>query len=145
MCMSACMLSHFCRVPLCDPMDCSLPVSFVHGISQARILEWVAMPGSRGSSQPRGQTHISCIFCIAGDSLPLSYQGSPNKPILTNYFYSDFLSLYLVSFFLFQDPSQHYSLCLLWLLWAATISQTFHVFDDLENFFDLESFAEYFC
>ena len=82
---------------------------------------------------------------LQGDSLPLSHQGSPNKPILTHYFYLDFLSLYLVSFFLFQDPSQHYSLCLLWLLWAVTISQTFHVFDDLENFFDLESFAEYFC
>ena len=37
---------------LCDPMDCSLPGSSVHGISQARILEWVAMPASRGSSQP---------------------------------------------------------------------------------------------
>ena len=35
---------------LCDPMDCSLPGSFVHGILQARILEWVAMPSSRGSS-----------------------------------------------------------------------------------------------
>ena len=38
---------------LCDPMDCSLPGSFVHGILQARILKWVAMPSSRGSSQPR--------------------------------------------------------------------------------------------
>ena len=46
---------------LCDPMDCSLPGSSVHGILQARILEWVAMPFSRGSSQPRDQTHISCI------------------------------------------------------------------------------------
>ena len=35
---------------LCNPMDCSLPVSSVHGILQARILEWVAMPFSRGSS-----------------------------------------------------------------------------------------------
>ena len=35
-----------------DPMDCSLPGSSVHGISQARILEWVAVPSSRGSSQP---------------------------------------------------------------------------------------------
>ena len=35
---------------LCDPMDCSLPCSSVHGILQARILEWVAMPFSRGSS-----------------------------------------------------------------------------------------------
>ena len=36
-----------------DPMDCSLPGSSVHGILQAIILEWVAMPSSRGSSQPR--------------------------------------------------------------------------------------------
>ena len=38
---------------LCDPMDCSPPGSSVHGILQARILEWVAMPFSRESSQPR--------------------------------------------------------------------------------------------
>ena len=38
---------------LCDPMDCSLPGSSVHGILQAKILEWVAIPFSRGSSQPR--------------------------------------------------------------------------------------------
>ena len=46
---------------LCDPMDCSSPGSPVHGISQARILEWVAMPSSRGSSQPRGRTQVSPI------------------------------------------------------------------------------------
>ena len=44
---------------LCDPMDCSPPGSSVHGILQARILEWVAMPSSRGSSQPRDQTCVS--------------------------------------------------------------------------------------
>ena len=38
---------------LCDPVDCSLPGSSVHGIRQARILEWVAMSSSRGSSRPR--------------------------------------------------------------------------------------------
>ena len=38
---------------LCNPMDCSLPGSSVHGIFQARILEWVAIPFSRGSSGPR--------------------------------------------------------------------------------------------
>ena len=48
---------------LCDPMDYSPPGSPVHGILQARILEWVAMPSSRGSSQPRDQTHISNISC----------------------------------------------------------------------------------
>ena len=45
----------------CDPMDCSLPGSSVHGISQARILEWVAISLSRGSPQPRNQTWVSCI------------------------------------------------------------------------------------
>ena len=40
----------------CDPMDCSLPVSFFHGFLQSRILEWVATPFSRGFSQPRDQT-----------------------------------------------------------------------------------------
>ena len=44
---------------LCDPMDCSLPGSSVHGILQARILEWVAISLSRGSSQPRDWTQIS--------------------------------------------------------------------------------------
>ena len=46
---------------LCDPMEYSLPGSSVHGILQARVLEWVAMPSSRGSSQPRGWTQVSCI------------------------------------------------------------------------------------
>ena len=46
---------------LCDPIDCSLPGCSVHGSLQARILEWVAIPFSRGSSQPRDQTHVSCI------------------------------------------------------------------------------------
>ena len=46
---------------LCDLMDCSSPGSSVCRISQARILEWVAIPCSRGSSLPRDQTQISCI------------------------------------------------------------------------------------
>ena len=47
----------------CDPMDCSPPGSSVHGISQARILEWVAISFSRGSSRPRDWT---CVSYIAG-------------------------------------------------------------------------------
>ena len=46
---------------LCDPMDCSLPASSVHGILQARTLEWVAMPSFRGPSQPRDWTQASHI------------------------------------------------------------------------------------
>ena len=46
---------------LCNPVDCSPPGSSVYGISQARILEWVAMPFSRGFSWPRDQTRVSCL------------------------------------------------------------------------------------
>ena len=44
-----------------DPMNCSLPSSSVHEISQARILEWVAISSSRGFSQPRAGTHVSAL------------------------------------------------------------------------------------
>ena len=44
---------------LCDLMDCSLPGSSVRGMLQARIVEWVAMPSNRGSSQSRDQTHVT--------------------------------------------------------------------------------------
>ena len=60
-----CWLSRFCSVQLCDPMVCSPPGSSVHGILQARILEWVAMPSSRGSSLSRDRTDISYISCSA--------------------------------------------------------------------------------
>ena len=74
---------------LCDPMDCSLPGSTVHGIFQARVqeveevtpgwvgnaLKWVAIPFSRGSPQSRGRTQVSCI---AGDSLQSETAGKPH-------------------------------------------------------------------
>ena len=46
---------------LCDPVDCSPPGSSIHGILQARILDWVAISFSRGSSRPRDRTQVSCI------------------------------------------------------------------------------------
>ena len=46
---------------LCDPMDCSLPGSSIHGIFQTRILKWVAISFSRESSQLRDKTQVSCI------------------------------------------------------------------------------------
>ena len=65
MAQNACILSHFSCVGLfTTPLDCSPPDSSVRGILQARILEWVAIPFSRGSSQPRVQTGISYVFCI---------------------------------------------------------------------------------
>ena len=66
---------------LCDPMDYSPPGSSVHGILQARILEWVAISFSRGSSQHRCQTRVSCIsyigrwihyHCTTWEALPLT-------------------------------------------------------------------------
>ena len=54
------------RPTLSDPIDCSPPGSSVHGILQASVLELVAIPFSRGSTLPKGQTGVSCIVsCIA--------------------------------------------------------------------------------
>ena len=61
-------------------MDCSPPGSSVHGILQARILEWIAMSSSRESSQPRDGTHVSYIFCFGRQgALPLAPPGKPSK------------------------------------------------------------------
>ena len=70
-CVCVCVYLHACVcakslqscLTLCNPVYYSPPGSSVHGILQARILEWVAMPSSRGSSSPRDR---SCISCIAG-------------------------------------------------------------------------------
>ena len=53
-------VTHSCPT-LCNPMDCSLPGSSLHGILQARVLKWVAISFSRGSSGPRDRTRVSCI------------------------------------------------------------------------------------
>ena len=61
---------------LLDPVDCSPPVSSVHGVSQARTLEWITVSFSRGSSRPRDQTHV---FCLAGGFFTTE---PPEKPTL---------------------------------------------------------------
>ena len=61
---------------LCDPMDCGLPGSSIHGIFQARILEWVAIPFSRGSSWPRDRT---CVSSMQADSLQSEPPGKPSQ------------------------------------------------------------------
>ena len=71
----SCMPSHI-LIP-CDPVDCNPPGSSVHGILQATIMEWVVMPSSRGSSWPRNQTCISCVFFIAGGFFTTEPQGKP--------------------------------------------------------------------
>ena len=60
LCVWVCDVTQSC-LTLCNPVDCSPPGSCVHGILQARILEWVAISFSRGSSQPRDQNQVSCI------------------------------------------------------------------------------------
>ena len=62
---------------LCNPVDCSIPGSFVHGVLQARILEWVAMPSSRESSWPRDRTCVlqllycrQILYCLATRKAP---------------------------------------------------------------------------
>ena len=59
--LNCCCLLAQSYLTLCDPMDCGLPGSSVRDISQARILEWVAISFSRGSSWSRDQTHVSCL------------------------------------------------------------------------------------
>ena len=68
-----CKVTQLC-LTLCDPMDYSPPGSSVHGILQARILEWVSISFSRGSSLSRDRTQV---FCIQSDTLPSE---SPGKP-----------------------------------------------------------------
>ena len=70
-----CLATQSC-LTLCDPVDCSLSGSSVRGMLQARTLEWVAMPSSRGSSQTRDQTQVPCI---AGGSLPCELPEKPKR------------------------------------------------------------------
>ena len=64
---------------LFNSMDCSLPGSSVHGISKARLLEWVAIFYSRGSSQLKDWTHISVSLALAGRFFTTAPSGKPTK------------------------------------------------------------------
>ena len=83
-----------------DPMNCSPPGSIVHGILQARILEWVAIPFSRGSSQPKDWTQV---LCIAGGFLTIwatrDILGSSKgvKSLVEQYHYSKKLDDYIMT------------------------------------------------
>ena len=76
MCVCICSGTQLC-LTLCDPMNYSPPVSSVHGVFQARILEWVTISSSKGSSRSRDQTSVSCVSCIAGRSLTIEPSGKP--------------------------------------------------------------------
>ena len=80
-----CVKSFLLCPTLCDPMECSLPGSSVHGILQARILEWVAMPSSRGSSWPRDWTCISCLPARGGESSTTSTTWEALKMLTEDY------------------------------------------------------------
>ena len=90
----------------CDPMDCSPPGSSIHGILQARILEWVSMPSSKGSSQPRDQNMglfhllhcwvfflVVCLFCF----LPLESPRKPNFLVMFTYFTIFYITIFILS------------------------------------------------
>ena len=76
---------------LCNSMDYRPPVSSVHGILQARILEWIAFPFSSGSSHPRDQTWVSCIV----DSSPFEPPGKPSCSQWHVFFYLAFFFFFL--------------------------------------------------
>ena len=97
---------------LCDPKNCSPPGSSVHGIVQARILEWIAIPFSRGSSSPRDWTWVSCITAGRFWCYHLSRQESP---IWGNLLYrlqvlQDDSILWVLNLWFFRD-----CLCISWL------------------------------
>ena len=71
---------------LCGPVDCSLPGSSVHGVFQARVLEWVAISFSRGSSWPRDRTRVS--HTVGRCFYHLSHQGSCRGTPLFIYLFS---------------------------------------------------------
>ena len=88
---------------LCNPMDCSPPGSSVHGILQARMLEWVAISFSRAYSQPRDQTH--CKPCIAGSLFTDGIKGKEHNSW-------DQVSLIQIPIFIFIIPFNKYLLSL---------------------------------
>ena len=92
---------------LCEPMDCSLPGSSVHGILQARTLEWVAMPSSRGSSWYKYQTCVPCISCIG--RWVLYHECGLGSPFLFTWF---FLLYIFVWQYIFKINSLYMFVCL---------------------------------
>ena len=97
---------------LCDPIDCSLPGCSVHGILQARILEWVAVPSSRGSSWPRDQAVSLTSQALAGGFFTASATWEDphlNMPMcITNYASSDICKGHL-----FLHPSPYLNFLIL--------------------------------
>ena len=110
---------------LCDPMDCSLPGSSVHGIFQAIVLEWIAISFSRGSSQPRDRTQVShiagrCFTIWAIREAPNRYKGPPKsqnylepeeqnwkKQFLASNYYKAVVIIKTIHVDIWQRPTQY--------------------------------------
>ena len=88
-CCCGCLVTKLC-LSLCDPVDYSLQGSFVHGILQARILEWVTVSFSRGSSRPRYRTQVCSLASRFFTPEP---RGKPPVEVLYLYSSVQFLSL----------------------------------------------------
>ena len=76
---------------LCNSLDCSPPGSSLHEILQVRILEWVAMPSSRGSLWPRDETWVSCLLRWWVDSLPTELSRKPSYLYKHRYLFFEIL------------------------------------------------------
>ena len=83
-------------VTLCNPRDCSQQGSALHGNIQARILEWVVMPSSRGSSLPRYWNQSPEAPALQADSLLLNYQGIHSPATSSRYRLIDWLTDYIL-------------------------------------------------
>ena len=118
---------------MCDPMDCSPPGPSVHGIHQARILEWVAMYSSRVSSRPRDRTRVSYISCTGRWVLyherhlesPFIYY-SASKYLVSSFFlkYTSLLLLFYLYYFpvINKYLKSHNSLSIFWSIILNTLS-----------------------
>ena len=90
--------SHVSCIQLCDRMGCSPTGSSVHGILQARIPEWVAIPFSRGSSRPRDRTHTVHLLHWQAGSLQLAPPGKPYRYIFFFILFSIMVSHNMLKF-----------------------------------------------
>ena len=127
MCVCVCGRTHtgtlklLSRVWLCSPMESSPPGSSVHGIFQPRMLEWVAISCSRGSSRPRDLTHVSCLSCIGSwtlyyyaiwgaplEVLPTPIKGKKGEGIQTGKKLTVLICIWLVKNFLHRKCQRIY-------------------------------------
>ena len=121
-------------------MDCSLPDSSVHGILWARIQEWVAISFSRGSSQPRNQTCISCQYmCVCLCLWTSMCEGAYTSVCVCDLFTPIFLYWEKEMFFIYpswQSTNNHFPTEALWTkVWTDTEQNTYAILEFLHTLF----------